>query len=274
MRVAQARSDGGSSDDPGDEDLRRQGAAAAEHGPIAKAVDTPYRPKPGGHRVKFNLEDADLAELVNHISGLTGKRFIYGGKVRKIKHHGRLAGEGHARRGLPGVPLDPGDQRHDRGPARRFLKIVESGGVVRSGRRSTRAARPCRTGPLRHAALPAARRERRRGSSLLAKFKSKDGDITVYGPATAHHHRHRREHPAHDPHRRGGRRRRPAQRCGSSRSTTAPRATSPSESTSIFELGGSGQPAAAGVAPRVLADEQTNSLIIVGTERGYLSCSS
>src|SRR5690348_13129283 len=51
---------------------------------IAKAVDTPYRPKPDNHRIKFNLEDADLAELVNHISGLTGKRFIYGSKVRKV----------------------------------------------------------------------------------------------------------------------------------------------------------------------------------------------
>ena len=45
----------------------------------------PYKPKPGGHLVKFNLQDADLAELVNHISGLTGKRFIYGAKVRQIK---------------------------------------------------------------------------------------------------------------------------------------------------------------------------------------------
>ena len=52
---------------------------------IAAATDMPYRPKPGGHRVKFNLQDADLAELVNHISGMTGKRFIYGAKVRKIK---------------------------------------------------------------------------------------------------------------------------------------------------------------------------------------------
>ena len=49
---------------------------------IAQATDVPYRPKPGGHLVKFNLQDADLAELVNHISGLTGKRFIYGAKVR------------------------------------------------------------------------------------------------------------------------------------------------------------------------------------------------
>ena len=52
---------------------------------IAKALDVPYVPKPGGHQVKFNLQDADLAELVNHISGLTGKRFIYGQKVRQIK---------------------------------------------------------------------------------------------------------------------------------------------------------------------------------------------
>ena len=52
---------------------------------IAQAVDTPYKPKPGGHLIKFNLEDADLAELVNHISGLTGRRFIYGAKVRDIK---------------------------------------------------------------------------------------------------------------------------------------------------------------------------------------------
>ena len=52
---------------------------------IAQATDVPYRPKPGGHLVKFNLQDADLAELVNHISGLTGKRFIYGAKVRQIK---------------------------------------------------------------------------------------------------------------------------------------------------------------------------------------------
>jgi len=49
------------------------------------AADVPFKPQPGGQLVKFNLQDADLAELVNHISGLTGKRFIYGAKVRQIK---------------------------------------------------------------------------------------------------------------------------------------------------------------------------------------------
>jgi general secretion pathway protein D len=52
---------------------------------IATAADVPFRAQAGGHLVKFNLQDADLAELVNHISGLTGKRFIYGAKVRQIK---------------------------------------------------------------------------------------------------------------------------------------------------------------------------------------------
>jgi general secretion pathway protein D len=52
---------------------------------IAQATDVPYKPKPPGAKVKFNLQDADLAELVNHISGITGKRFIYGAKVRTIK---------------------------------------------------------------------------------------------------------------------------------------------------------------------------------------------
>src|SRR5690606_27129783 len=47
--------------------------------------DVEYKPKPGNYKVKFNLQDADLAELVNHISGMTGKRFIYGAKVRQIK---------------------------------------------------------------------------------------------------------------------------------------------------------------------------------------------
>src|SRR5690242_11087532 len=70
---------GGAEDMPG-----ARGPLPQSMDSIAKAVDTPYRPKPDSHRVKFNLEDADLAELVQHISGLTGKRFIYGSKVRKV----------------------------------------------------------------------------------------------------------------------------------------------------------------------------------------------
>ena len=35
--------------------------------------------------VDFTIEDGDLAELITTISTITGKRFIYGGKLRQIK---------------------------------------------------------------------------------------------------------------------------------------------------------------------------------------------
>ncbi|HEY8086868.1 MAG TPA: type II secretion system protein GspD, partial [Polyangiaceae bacterium] len=44
-----------------------------------------YTPKNGGDKVSFSLEDADLPELVRVIGELTGKRFIFGGKVHNIK---------------------------------------------------------------------------------------------------------------------------------------------------------------------------------------------
>ena len=44
-----------------------------------------YAPRAGEERVSFSLEDADLPELVRVIGELTGKRFIFGGKVRNIK---------------------------------------------------------------------------------------------------------------------------------------------------------------------------------------------
>jgi len=44
-----------------------------------------YQPRPGTDRVSFNHEDVDLPELVRVIGELTGKRFIFGGKVHNIK---------------------------------------------------------------------------------------------------------------------------------------------------------------------------------------------
>ena len=105
--------------------------SAADHDGRDRQGDRrPYKPKPAGHLVKFNLQDADLAELVNHISGLTGKRFIYGPKVRQIKatvvspQPVTLAEAYQAflsileQNGMTVVPHG------------RFLKIVDSGGVV------------------------------------------------------------------------------------------------------------------------------------------------
>jgi len=133
--------------------------------------------------VKFNLQDADLGELVNHISGMTGKRFIYDSKLRQIKATVisptpvTLAEAYEAflsildANGMTVVPHGP------------FLKIVDTGGVVTkstpvyargapvpdSDRMVTRLYRLKNVGAEETAAL-------------LGKFKSKDGDITFYAP--------------------------------------------------------------------------------------------
>jgi len=148
---------------------------------IAAATDIDYRPKPGGYRVKFNLQDADLAELVNHISGMTGRRFIYGAKVRSIKAT-VVSPEP--------VSLDEAYQAflsilEVNGmtvvPQGRFLKIVDSAGVT------------TQTTPVfdRGAPVPSTdsfvtRLYRTRfvspdeAAPILLKFKSKDGDVSTY----------------------------------------------------------------------------------------------
>jgi general secretion pathway protein D len=150
---------------------------------IAKAAGTPYRPKPPGFRVKFNLQDADLAELVDHIAGMTGKRFIYGPRLRQIKATVvsptpvTLAEAYQAflsileANGMTVVPQG------------RFLKIVDSGGI--EGR-----ATPVYS---RGAPVPDSDRfitrlyrlqnvDAQEVAQLLSKFKTKEGDISVYPP--------------------------------------------------------------------------------------------
>ncbi len=236
---------------------------------IAKAVDTPYRPKPGGHRIKFNLEDADLAELVNHISGLTGKRFIYGSKVRKVSitvvspTPVTLAEAYEAflsvlqANGLTVVPQGE------------FLKIVDSGGVVQS------------VPPLYSRAAPVpetdgyvTRLYRLKSvsptevSNLLSKFKSKEGDITVHEPGGliiitdtgTHVRRLIRLIEEVDVGSASARMWIEPIHYGDARDYAK-------QVNDIFQLDkGTG----GGGLLRVLPDEQTNSLIIVGSNDGYL----
>jgi general secretion pathway protein D len=235
---------------------------------IAKAVDTPYRPKPGGHRIKFNLEDADLAELVNHISGLTGKRFIYGSKVRKVSitvvspTPVTLAEAYEAflsvlqANGLTVVPQGE------------FLKIVDSAGVVAS----VPPLYP-RAAPVPDTDAYVTRLYRLKSvsatevSNLLAKFKSKEGDITVYDPGGliiitdtgAHVRRLIRLIEEVDVGSASARMWIEPIHYGDARDYAK-------QVNDIFQLDkGTG-----GGLLRVLADEQTNSLIIVGSNEGYL----
>lgn len=236
---------------------------------IAKAVDTPYRPKPGGHRIKFNLEDADLAELVNHISGLTGRRFIYGSKVRKVNvtvvspTPVTLAEAYEAflsilqANGLTVVPQGE------------FLKIVDTGGIAQ-------AVTPLysRGAPVPSTDGYVTRLYRLKSvnpdevAKLIGRFKSKEGDITSYAAGSlliitdtgSHVRRIMRIIEEVD--------------VGSSSArmwiepvhygNAGDYAT---QITDVFQLGkGSG---GAGLI-RVIADEQTNSLIVVGSSDGYL----
>lgn len=64
------------------------GAAGANPPNTVSLTDVTQHPentKPAPYLVDFTIEDGDLTELITTISTITGKRFIYGGKVRNIK---------------------------------------------------------------------------------------------------------------------------------------------------------------------------------------------
>lgn len=240
---------------------------------IAEQVDTPYRPKPGGHLVKFNLEDADLAELVNHISGLTGRRFIYGAKVRQIKvtvvsPDAVTLNEAYEAflsileaNGMTVVPHG------------RFLKIVDSSGIVsrdtpiysrgapvpETDRMVTRLYR------LKHV-LPS------EVAKVLTKFKSKDGDISNYDEGqlliiTDTGTQIRRMIRLIEEMDLGG---------VSSRMWIEPvhygsAADLAKQLNEIYDLSKKQAGGGGGGLERVIAEEMTNSLIIVGTEDSYLN---
>jgi general secretion pathway protein D len=140
-----------------------------------------FKPKPGGYKVSFNLDEADLPELVKAISNITGRRFIYGGKLRQIKatvYAPEKVTVAEAYSAFLSI-LAANDLTVI--PHGRFLKIVETPGAVTE------------TTPIYGTAAPVPAEDRfvtrmyrlnhidaNDAGSVLNKFKSKDGDITVY----------------------------------------------------------------------------------------------
>jgi general secretion pathway protein D len=251
-------------------DREPPGAAAAPPSTmdkIAQATDVEYRAKPGGTKVKFNLQDADLAELVNHISGMTGKRFIYGAKVRQIKAT-VVSPEP--------VTLDEAYQAflsilEVNGmtvvPHGQFLKIVDSAGV---------ANQPTpvysRGAPVPSADSYITRMYRLRyvnadeAAQLLTKFKSKEGDVSVYGPGQlliitdtgTQVNRMIRILEEVDV---GG----AGQQMWIEPINYGAASDVAQRINDLFEVGqGTG-----GGLSKVIADEQTNSLVVVGNEEAY-----
>ena len=134
-------------------------------------------------KVAFSLEDADLPELVRVIGELTGKRFIFGGKVRNIKatvFSPQKVTVAEAYQAFLSILEANGLTVVPHG---RFHKIVDSpdakmgAPVVR--RRAGRAGEDRYVTRI-HRLRNVERRRGRRTSS--ATSRSKDGDITVYGP--------------------------------------------------------------------------------------------
>ncbi len=142
-----------------------------------------FEPKSPDYRVAFSLEDADLAEIVRVIAQLTGKRFIFGGKVRNIKatvYSPQKITVAEAYQAFLSILETNGLTVIPHG---RFLKIVETGGIA------TQTTPTYVAGEGAPAEDRYVTRIQRLGhvsadevAAVLAHFKTKDADITVYAP--------------------------------------------------------------------------------------------
>ena len=136
-----------------------------------------------GERITFNLEDAELTDLVRLISSITGKAFIIPNKTRQVKATIYAPEQGHRGRGLSRVPLDPGAQRHCRWcRPERYLKIVESQGVETKTiplyiNKNVPSEDRFMTSLVRVTYVSA-----EDVANLLGRFKSREGNVTAYAP--------------------------------------------------------------------------------------------
>jgi general secretion pathway protein D len=267
--------------------------------PDPKAFETglPYEPTPPRSMVTFNLEDASLTDLIRLISQITGRRFILPGTTRAIKATVYAPTKVSAAEAyqaflsileLNGMTIVP---------AGRYLKVVESSRI--EGRTIPLLTNDDElpegdrfiTRLQRVTSIPA-----EDAASLLERFKSGDGSITAYAPtnmliitdtgtnirrmlrilevidvaATGEqiwvepvHHASATEVAARlseifEPSSGTGAK-------GTKKPATPPPAK-PKAGGGTTETVGSGSE----LLTKILADERTNSLIIVATERSYL----
>jgi general secretion pathway protein D len=142
-----------------------------------------FEPRSPNYKVAFSLEDADLTELVRVIGQLTGKRFIFGGKVKNIKasvYSPQKVTVAEAYQAFLSILETNGLTVVPHG---RFLKIVETNQISNTGTPiyGTTQGAPneeryvTRLHRLGHVNADDA-------ANVLGKFKSKEADITVYGP--------------------------------------------------------------------------------------------
>ncbi len=142
-----------------------------------------YEPRSPNYLVSFSLEDADLAELVRVIAQLTGKRFIFAPKVKSVKatiYSPQKVTVAEAYQAFLSILETNGLTVVPHG---RFYKIIETQNAAAQGTPVYGSAQGATTEDryitrihrLAHISADEA-------SNLLGKFKSPSADITVHAP--------------------------------------------------------------------------------------------
>jgi general secretion pathway protein D len=142
-----------------------------------------YTPKPPGEQVTFSLEDADLPELTKVMGQLTGRRFIFGGKVRAIKatvYCPQKITVAEAYQAFLAILETNGLTVIPHG---KFQEIIETPGVVSA---TTQFYGPGTATPVEDRYVTRLHRLKYVSAdevaNVLMHFKSKDGDVTFYSP--------------------------------------------------------------------------------------------
>ena len=252
-----------------------------------------FKPMSPRARVTFNLEDAELPDLVRLISNMTGRRFILPTKLRSIKATVFAPTKVTVAEAYQAFLSVLEVNGFTVVPSGRYLKIVEATNVER------------RTIPLYEdgSAIPASDRYVTRihhlenvsaedVTSLLGRFKSSSGSITSYGPTNmliitdtgAQIRRMLRLVAAIDLPRSGTQTWiEPIHYANASElaarlleifpadvASAKPKAAAARGKAKATEPALVGAVAAESTIRNIIADERTNSLIIISTERAYL----
>lgn len=142
-----------------------------------------FQPQNPNYKVQFSLEDADLPELIKVMGQLTGRRFIFGGKVRNIKatiYSPQKVTVAEAYQAFLSILETNGLTVI---PSGKFLKIVETPGVVTQATpiygTATKTVPEDRYVTRLHRLNYVTADE---VANVLSHFKSRDGDITIYLP--------------------------------------------------------------------------------------------
>src|SRR5690554_2902772 len=156
--------------------------SAAEAGLREFETGVEFEPVRPNARVTFNLEDADLPDLVRLISNMTGRRFILPGKARNIKASVFAPTQVTAREAYEAFLSILEVNGMTVVPSGRYLKIIDTAGA------ETQPLPVSSDGIVPVSDRFMTRLDRVENSSaedaayLLGRFKSNEGSVTAYAP--------------------------------------------------------------------------------------------